>query len=151
MVTFRLKLPLLLLASLTIGSCSRPAAVDDTAAIKHVLEQESATWRAGDVAGHAACWHVAPYSRVLVSTADGHFIDVPPAQMLAPSPSMGQGGTSVNTNYHISITGPTAWVSHDEESTARNGQKSYSTELRLLEKVEGQWKLVGQSIHLHKR
>ena len=151
MSTLRMKFPLLLLGGLTIGSCSRPVAVDETAAIKHLLEQESATWRAGDVAGHAACWHVAPYSRILVSTADGQFLDVPPARMLAPSPSMGQGGTAVNTNYHINITGPTAWVSHDEESTARNGQKSYSTELRLLEKVDGQWKLVGQSIHLHKR
>ncbi|GAB3856016.1 hypothetical protein GCM10028822_27760 [Hymenobacter terrigena] len=151
MGTHRMKWPLLLLSSLTVGSCSRPVAADETAAIKHLLERESATWRAGDVAAHAACWHVTPYSRILVSTADGKFLDVPPAQMLAPSPSMGQGGTSVNTNYHINITGSTAWVSHDEESTARNGQKSYSTEIRLLEKVDGQWKLVGQSIHLHKR
>ena len=110
-----------------------------------------ATWRAGDVAGHAACWHLQPYSRVLISTADGKFLDVPPALLIAPSAAMGQGGTSVNTNYQMRIAGHSAWVSHEEESTARNGQKSYSTELRLLEKLDGQWKLVGQSIHLHNR
>ncbi|AHJ95422.1 hypothetical protein [Hymenobacter swuensis] len=46
--------------------------------------------------------------------------------------------------------GSTAWVSHEEESTAKNGQKTYSHEVRMLEKVGGQWKLVGQSIHQYK-
>ncbi|GEM_PF-5649487 len=68
-LTTRLKAALFLLISLTLAGCSQP--LDDTAAIKHLLERESATWRAGDVAGHAACWHLQPYSRILVSTADG--------------------------------------------------------------------------------
>lgn len=145
-----MKTLLMLLLGVVTASCSRPA-MDETAAIKHLLEQESATWRAGDVAGHAACWHLQPYSRVLISTVEGRFLDVPPALLVAPSASMGQGGTSVNSNYRMNIAGNTAWVSHEEESTAKNGQKSYSTEIRLLEKLDGQWKLVGQSIHLHNR
>jgi hypothetical protein len=71
--------------------------------------------------------------------------------MLAASPSMGQGGAAVNANYKMHVAGNTAWVSHDEESTAKDGQKTYSYELRLLEKIDNQWKLVGQSIHLRKR
>lgn len=138
-----------LLISLALSSCGQP--LDDTAAIRHLLERESATWRAGDVAGHAACWHIQPYSRILVSTADGQALDIPPAAMLAPSPGMGQGGAAVNTNYKMHVAGNTAWVSHDEESTAKDGQKTYSYELRLLEKIDTQWKLVGQSIHLRKR
>lgn len=141
-----MKLSLILLSGCWLAGCRQPS--DDTAAIKHLLEKEAATWRAGDVAGHAACWHLQPYSRVLVSTADGQALDIPPAQMLASSPAMGQGGAAVNTNYKLHVAGNTAWVSHDEESTARNGQKTYSYELRLLEKLDGQWKLVGQSIHL---
>jgi hypothetical protein len=125
--------------------------MDDTAAIKQLLEKESATWRAGDAPGHAACWHIQPYSRVLVSTADGKALDIPPALMVAPSPSMGQGGAAVNTNYKMHVAGNTAWVSHDEESTAKNGQKTYSYEVRMLEKIDDQWKLVGQSIHVYKR
>ena len=138
----------MLLGSLALSSCSQP--IDDTAAIKHLLEKESATWRAGDVQGHAACWHIQPYSRILVSTTDGKALDIPPALMLEASPSMGQGGAAVNTNYKIHVAGNTAWVSHDEESTAKDGQKTYSYELRLLEKIDNQWKLVGQSIHLRK-
>jgi hypothetical protein len=144
-----MKVTLVLLSSYLLVGCSQP--MDDTAAIKQVLERESATWRAGDVPGHAACWHIQPYSRILVSTGDGQALDIPPAQMLAPSPSMGQGGAAVNTNYKMHVAGNTAWVSHDEESTAKDGQKTYSYELRLLEKIDNQWKLVGQSIHLRKR
>ena len=144
-----MKILLPLFISLSLSSCSQPA--DDTAAIKQVLEKESATWRAGDVPGHAACWHIQPYSRILVSTGDGQALDIPPALMLAPSPSMGQGGAAVNTNYQMHVAGTTAWVSHNEESTAKDGQKTYSYELRLLEKIDNQWKLVGQSIHIRKR
>ncbi|MNF11133.1 hypothetical protein D3C80_2122770 [compost metagenome] len=65
--------------------------------------------------------------------------------------NMGNGGFSVNTNYKMSINGNTAWVSHDEESTANDGKKTFSYEIRMLEKIAGQWKLVGQSIHIYKQ
>lgn len=125
---------------------------DDATAIKKLLEKESSTWRSGDSTAHAACWIIRPYSRILVSTTDGKVYDVPPEMMIRPSPgSMGRGGTSVNTNYKMSIHGNEAWVSHNEESTSADGQKSYSYEIRMLEKVNGDWKLVGQSIHLYKK
>jgi hypothetical protein len=125
---------------------------NDAAAIKQLLEKESATWRSGDTAAHAACWKIRPYSRILVSTTDGNTYDVPPELMIHPAPgSMGKGGTSVNTNYKISIHGNDAWVSHNEESISSDGKKSYSYEIKILEKVDGDWKLVGQSIHMYKK
>jgi hypothetical protein len=60
---------------------------------------------------------------------------------------MGNGGVSVNTNYKMNITGNNAWVSHNEESTSKEGKKTFSYEIRILEKINGQWKLVAQSIH----
>lgn len=121
-------------------------------AIKKVLEKESATWRAKDSKGHTECWHVQPYSRILVSTTKGESFDVPPMAMIDTKPeNMGNGGFSVNTNYKMSINGNTAWVSHDEESTANDGKKTFSYEIRMLEKIAGQWKLVGQSIHIYKQ
>lgn len=137
---------LFLLLALPVVSPAQTNSTEE-AAIRQVLERESATWRAGDVAGHAACWQLRPYSRIVVSTTAGQVIDVPPARMVAPSPSMGQGGSAVNSNYRMHVAGRTAWVSHEEVSTAKDGQKTYSHELRMLEKVKGQWKLVGQSIH----
>lgn len=134
--------------------CLAPAAfgqkTSEERSIVRVLEQESATWRSGDVKAHAALWRVQPYSRILVSTPEGKTYDVPPAAILNPDPKdMDLGGRSVNSNYHIKIYGNYAWVSHDEESTSKEGKKSYSHEMRMLEKWKGQWKLVGQSIHLY--
>jgi|SRR5690242_14199607 len=146
---FRFTIPVIIAIFLFIG-CNHEN--EDAATIIKVLEKESATWRSGDSVAHAACWQIRPYSSILVSTADGKFYDVPPEMMIHPAPgSMGKGGTSVNSNYKISIHGIGAWVSHDEESTAADGTKSYSKEIRMLEKVDGKWKLVGQSIHLYKK
>jgi hypothetical protein len=67
-----------------------------------------------------------------------------------PKDMMGKGGNSERTNYTFSIHGDNAWVSHDEISTSAEGSKSYSHEIRILEKVNGEWKLVAQSIHVYK-
>jgi hypothetical protein len=123
---------------------------DDRSEIIKLLEKESATWQAGDMKGHADCWHIQPYTRILVSMPDGSMIDVPPAKVITPS-NMGNGGVSVQTNYKMNISGNNAWVSHDEVSTSKSGQKSFSSEFRILEKINNEWKLVGQSIHVYKR
>ncbi len=129
-------------------SCKR--GVDDTEAIKILLEKESATWRSGDVKSHADCWHIEPTNSVLVSTQDGATFDVPIEKIIKPSPgSMGKGGKAENSNYKISIEGNIAYVTHKEISYATDNTKSYSYEMRILKKINGEWKLVAQSIHLY--
>ena len=122
---------------------------DGVDAIKKLLEKEAATWRSGDIAAHASCWHIQPYSRILVSTSDGMTFDVPPENMVKSSASMGKGGFAVISNLKVSIHGNDAWASHDEESTAKDGKKTYSYEIRILERINNEWKLVGQSIHIY--
>ncbi|MBC5864050.1 endo-arabinase [Flavobacterium turcicum] len=123
----------------------------DQEQIKKLLERESSTWRLQDAKGHAECWYIQPYSRILVSTADGKTYDVPPSAMTATDPQkMGNGGSAVNSNYKMNIQKQTAWVSHDEISIGIDGRKTYSYEIRLLEKIKKKWKLVGQSIHIYK-
>ncbi len=141
------KIFFILICMLTL-SCS--SYKTESLAITKLLEKESATWRSGDVIEHANCWSIKPYSRILVSTVDGKTFDVPPQAMVqTTASSMGNGGTSVNTNYKIKISGKTAWVSHDEESTDKNGKKTFSYEIRILEKENKQWKIVSQSIHAY--
>ncbi|MDQ2720697.1 MAG: endo-arabinase [Bacteroidota bacterium] len=130
--------------------CGYSQKTNDTLAIKTLLEKESATWRSGDAKGHADCWKVEPYSIIIVSTADGKAFEVPASAMIQASPAMGKGGTSVNSNYKMSIHGDNAWVTHNEESTGKDDIKSYSYEMKILEKIDGEWKLVAQSIHLYK-
>ena len=144
----KLSYSILVSAGLLFSGCHHRGG--DPAAIKKVLETESATWRSGDIKAHAACWKIQPYSRVLVSAADGSVFDVSPARMTDPATPMGHGGSSQNSNYQMNVNGKTAWVSHNEVSTAVDGTKTYSYEIKLLEKDEGEWKLVGESIHLYK-
>jgi len=144
---WKLSLYLLIAISLTAQSQNNK----ESELIKRLLEKESATWRAQDSKAHSDCWYIQPYSRILVSTPKGETFDVPPAAMINTKPeAMGNGGFAVNTNYKISINGKSAWVSHDEESTAKDGKKTFSYEIRLLEKIKNKWKLVGQSIHIYK-
>src|SRR5258708_5809158 len=99
--------------------------VPDTVAIKQLLAKESTTFRSGDVKAHADCWKIQPYSRIVVSTADGKMIDVPPAIMANPPANMvGGGGTFSISNLKISVIGNSAWVSHDEESVSKDGKKT---------------------------
>ncbi|MCC6410364.1 MAG: endo-arabinase [Saprospiraceae bacterium] len=138
---------------LTAAMCSTVSTdpVKETEAIKKVLEKESATWRSGDVKAHAECWHIQPYSRILVSLPDGTVIDVPPDAIINPKQDDADlGGTSSNSDYKFSIHGDHAWVSHQEESISKDGNKTYSYEIRILEKIKGDWKLVGQSIMIRK-
>jgi hypothetical protein len=138
-----------LIGSVIILSCNQKT--DETFAIKAVIEKETATWRIADIKGHADCWHIEPYTRILVSTADGLTLDISPNIIINPTPDiMGDKSVSVNTNYKISINGNSAWSSHDQETTATDGTKSYSYEMRMLEKINGQWKIVGESVHHYK-
>jgi hypothetical protein len=124
----------------------------DSLAIYGLLVRESATWRTGDVQGHADCWELRPYSRILISTGDGSMIDVPPAMMITPpSGSIGGGGRAIISNLKISIGGKKGWVCHDEESIGKDGQRTFSYEIRFLEKVKKEWKIIGQSIHVYKK
>jgi hypothetical protein len=143
------KIFLLLIVASTITKAI--GQIGDESAIKQLLEKESATWRSGDIKEHAECWVIRPYSRILVSTVDGTTLDVSPDIMINPPLNMiGKGGTSINTNYKMNISGKNAWVSHNEESTSKDGSKSYTYEFRILEKIKGSWKLVAQSIHTYK-
>ena len=143
--------PIFLLLFIFISVIANAQKTDDTTAIKQLLNKESATWRSGDAKAHADCWHMQPYSKILVSTIDGKALDVPPSIMVAPPAGMiGKGDTSERSNYSFSVHGNDAWVSHDEVSTSAEGIKSYSHEIRMLEKINGEWKLVGQSIHSYK-
>ncbi len=145
-----MKISLLFLFIACISTTSYSQNTNDSTAIIRLLEKESATWRSGDIKAHADCWAIQPYSRFLLSTGDGNVIDIDPMVMInPPNGTMGKGGSSINSDYKMSINGSNAWVSHNEESTSAEGTKTYSYEIRLLEKIEGTWKLVGQSIHIY--
>ena len=143
MQKYLLSLSLIFVLTNTYGQSTQ-----DSVAIVKLLEKEAATWRSGDIKAHADCWQMRPYSRILVSTGDGKALDIAPSVMLNPPAAFtGNGGHAVLSNFAMSINGDNAWVSHDEVSISKDGKEAYTREIRLLEKVENHWKLVGQSGH----
>lgn len=122
---------------------------NDSTTIVKLLEKESATWRSGDSTAHADCWQLQPYSRVMIMAANGKAFAIPADKVVhSSSAQMGKGGTSKNTNYNMSIHGNTAIVTHNEASTSTDGTVSYTFEVRMLEKFNGQWKITGQIIQV---
>ncbi|MEO6894121.1 MAG: hypothetical protein ABI136_03740, partial [Ginsengibacter sp.] len=74
---------------------------------------------------------------------------VPFDKIMHPSPgTMGQGGTSKNSNYLMSIHGSTALVTHNETSTSASGTVTHTFEVCMLEKTNEQWKITGQIIQV---
>ena len=55
------------------------------------------------------------------------------------------------TNYRMSIHDNSGWTSFDEISTAKDGTKSYSYEVWMVEKFNGEWKFVAASMHFYKQ
>lgn len=116
--------------------------------IKKLLVLEGASWRFGDITTHANCWQIRPYSSILISQPSGSMMELDPQIMLNPPKAfVGNGGFSVHSNFNFSLSNDKAWVKHDEVSIDKYGVRSLSKEIRFLEKIQNQWKLIGQSIH----
>ena len=138
-----------LLVLLLVGSTLMSQTSEEVEIIE-LLKTEATTWRTGDLKTHAECWLERPYGKVMVSTNDGRVLDVPVSQIINPPEGWaGNGGSAELTNFNIQIHGEYAWVSHEEVSIAPDSTETKSYEFRFLEKVEGRWKLVGQSIHVY--
>jgi TolB protein len=142
------KLLSVLLVLITFNSFGQ--SLKDSLDIIQLLEKEGATWRMGDAKGHADCWAVKPNGRVLISTTDGKSLDFP-SEMIANAPAsmMSGGGFAIHSNHKMSIGSTSAWVVHDEVSIGKDGKETLTKEVRLLEKIKGQWKFIGQSAHMY--
>jgi hypothetical protein len=136
---------------LLIYICSYSQTNNDSVAIVKLLEKAATTFRSGDAKAYADCWKIHSYSVVLISTADGKAMTIPAEGLAKSSSSMGQGGFATATNYRMSIHNDNGWTSFDEVSTAKDGTKSYSHEMWMVEKINGEWKLVAASMHFYKQ
>lgn len=134
-----------------ISAFARAQTNNDSIAIVKLLDKAAVTFRSGDGKGYADCWHVQPYSVIFISTADGKAIEIPAEALGKSSSAMGQGGFATATNYRMSIHNDNGWTSFDEVSTAKDGTKSYSHEVWMVEKINGDWKLVAASMHFYKQ
>jgi hypothetical protein len=124
----------------------------DESDIKKVCESETSSWLRGDLKSYEDCWKVQPYSFVLVSLEDGTLVSLTADQISSPDPKvMGGGGTFENSQYNIKINGNNAWATYAEVKTSSKGEQTPSKEVRILEKIDGKWKIVAISVHHYKK
>ncbi len=143
--------PALTFCLLLMFTYSHSQSVDDSISVVKLLEKAATTFRSGDAKAYADCWKIQPYSIIFISTADGKAITIPAEALGKSSSAMGQGGFATATNYRMSLHNDNGWTSFDEVSTAKDGTKTDSHEMWMVEKINGEWKLVAASMHFYKQ
>ncbi len=127
------------------------AQTSDEIAIKTVIEAETQAWHDGNIQKQISCWNIQAYSKSLISLENGQLIVITEADAKnAPAQTQGDGSSSAHNNYQFKINGNMAFIHFDEVTTAKDGSKRYSREIRVMERVSGAWKIVGVSAHFYK-
>ncbi len=63
---------------------------------------------------------------------------------LLPAANMAKSSYS---NYVIKLSGSVAWAMFDQKTITPDGSETYTHEFRSLERINGEWKIIGSSIH----
>jgi hypothetical protein len=125
----------------------------DEAAIKALIEKETASYHNADVAGMIACWANVPQTFLLVGAADAEgklqsYVstneksDLPQQLTEMMKEAKPDGVTFQNSDYVFRINGSSAFVRYEQTETDPKGTKIYAHETRYLEKINGQWKII---------
>lgn len=135
---------------------------DDEAAIKAVVEKETTAWNARDAATMVSCWAntdyalTAVYHGVMERNNGVYFGPNPnknlPETVKAIVATMGKpdGSTFKNENYVIRVTGKSAFAYFDQTTTTGDGSQRNAYQIRYLEKISGDWKIVYMGSIIHK-
>ena len=127
---------------------------EDSTAITTLLEKETTAWHARDAEAMAACWAnteyalTAVYHGVMASNNGVAYFTNPkkdmPEKVKTMVASMGKpdGSTFKNENYVMNISGATAFVHFYETTTSGDGSKRTDYQIRYLERINGEWKIV---------
>jgi hypothetical protein len=139
------KLIILLIIHLTSNFFLKAQSKDEIA-IKEVIMKETKSWIAGDAEAHASCWLIKSYSRIWASLPNGNHLVVDPEIYRNAKKYMGGGGKFETFDYKIVINKKSAWVTFSQIKTNENGEKNYSHDMRMMEKVGKNWKIVGECV-----
>ena len=138
-----MKTSLLFLALLLISTASFAQSADEV--IKKACTAETANFDKRDLTAVVAGYADVPYaSRYWPNNAYNGATAIRAAYTKyvasAPAPAP---MTREQSNWQLRPLGGTHyWATYDQTSTGADGKKSRSKEVRLLEKISGQWKMV---------
>jgi hypothetical protein len=120
------------------------ATKEEEAAIIKMMEADTKAFLAGDVAGLKNTWAFTPYTRGMAVSADGQKAyggsgDEMSKWVESVKPTT---ATFANSNYNIRINGNMAWATYDQKITQQDKSSVVSHEVRCLEKINGNWRIV---------
>ncbi|MEO6038127.1 MAG: hypothetical protein ABIQ93_06910 [Saprospiraceae bacterium] len=125
---------------------------DEEAAIKAVIEKETASFFSGDLAAWASCYKQDAHTLVISASLDGPTVTQGWEAVRKDAEEMHKGSPGPwkyqieRSNWRIQQSGNTAFALYDETLTFTDWPGThYNKEIRCLEKVGGAWKIVALS------
>jgi Domain of unknown function (DUF4440) len=122
---------------------------DEEAVIKKVIEKETQSFIDRDAAAMIACHGNQPYSLLLVTESGNVHYNTnektnQPAALQGFIKTLGKpdGSSFKNTGYKIQVNGTSAFAYYDEITTAKDGKIAHFHEVRYLEKIGNDWKII---------
>ena len=146
-----MKKTLITLAFLAINLFTATAQSED-AAIRKAIEEETSTFHTNaDRNVFLSYWNITD-ATVMLYSGGGNVVSLTGAQMKAattngtiPAPD---GSVVSYENFVVRSSGNVAWASFIQQDTRKDGTKSpRMQEFRLMEKINGAWKITSSSVH----
>jgi hypothetical protein len=126
-------------------------AQSDANTIRQLIEAESYAYHHNpDRAAFTRYWHIHPESRMVYSGPESSslFTGTDMEKAIAAN-QFPPADLAVNEYSHfvVRVNDLVAWASFDQKSTLPDGKISTMHEFRLLEKINGTWKILQSSVH----
>lgn len=125
---------------------------DEEAAIKAVIEKETASFFAGDLTAMASCYKQDAQTVVCAAFLEGPMVNQGWEAIRKNAEEAHKGSTGAwkhrieRSNWHIQHSGNTAFALYDETLSFIDWPGThFNKEIRCLEKVNGAWKIVALS------
>ena len=123
--------------------------LDEEAAIKKALDDESTAFFAGNKEAFMKIWNLNPKTIFVWSESNGrvNMMNNEQLQAYATNTLKPSGATFVKSNHRISIKGNIAITDYDQITTNADGTNWKQHNVAILEKKNGEWKYIGASVH----
>ncbi len=146
-----MKKTLITLAFLALNLFAATAQNED-AAIRKAIEDETSTFHTNaDRNVFLSYWNITD-GTVMLYSGGGNVVSLTGAQMKAATANgtipLPDGAVAAYENFVIRSSGNVAWATFTQQDTKKDGTKTAKLqEFRLMEKINGAWKITSSSVH----
>jgi hypothetical protein len=138
-----------LLFCLIIATATWAQSTEDEKAIMQLLIAETDDFTKLSIAELAKKhWILDDKTTMMVTLYDGTHLFLKTSEILEYTQAPPEGhAIATKSDWKFSVTGNVAFVTFAQQAATKEGDKIYSHELRMVEKVNGVWKIHASSVH----